>query len=487
MNNDLLTIIRQIMDQTELPQETFLEAIEAALYSAAKRRYGSTRGVSIQIDPEMGDIKCYVPKKVVEIMRHYAKEIPIEEALKIKRDVQLNDIITVEVHPREFGRVEAQTARQILVQKIREAEREQVYQEYKAREGEIVTGHLQRIERGNLILDLERAEGLLPYSEIPHPHNYQRGDMLKCLVLEVQRDAKGAQIILSRTHPGLIARLFEMEVPEIYEGLVRIMAIARDPGDRAKVAVAATTENIDAVGTCVGVKGSRVQMVVRELEGEKIDLLEWNPDSTIFIANALQPAIVVHVNTNEENESAEVVVPDSQLSLAIGRRGQNARLAARLTGWKIDIKSESEVEAQLKESITGELFKQGEIKSKLENRRGAESLHHPSTPSPLPTSPLSPLPSRGGEGGEVEANGVMGESGAGVPQEPSLNDTEIDITDLEGVGAKTATILREFGFSTVALIANATLEALSAVPGIGTKTAEKIRHSALKTLSTSEI
>jgi N utilization substance protein A len=265
------------------------------------------------------------------------------------------------------------------------------------------------------------------------------------------------------------------------------MAIARDPGDRAKVAVAATTENIDAVGTCVGVKGSRVQMVVRELEGEKIDLLEWNPDAAIFIANALQPAIVVRVNTNEENESAEVVVPDSQLSLAIGRRGQNARLAARLTGWKIDIKSESEVEAQLKESIAGELFKQGEIESKLENRRGTKSPHHPSTPSPLPTSPLSPLPSRGGEGGEVEANGVMGESGAGVPQEPSLNDTEIDITDLEGVGAKTATILRKFGFSTIALIANATLEALSAVPGVGTKTAEKIRHSALQTLSTSEI
>jgi transcription antitermination factor NusA-like protein len=325
--------------------------------------------------------------------------------------------------------------------------------------------------------------------------------MLKCLVLEVQPDTKGAQIILSRTHPGLIARLFEMEVPEIYEGLVRIMAIARDPGDRAKVAVAATTENIDAVGTCVGVKGSRVQMVVRELEGEKIDLLEWNPDAAIFIANALQPAIVIRVNTNEENESAEVVVPDSQLSLAIGRRGQNARLAARLTGWKIDIKSESEVEAQLKESITGELFKQREIKSKLENRRGTESLHHPSTPSPLPSLEEQSLPQSldkltaghsegtGSIGGEVEeeANGVMGESGAGVPQEPSLNDTEIDITDLEGVGAKTATILRKFGFSTIALIANATLEALSAVPGVGTKTAEKIRHSALQTLSTSEI
>ena len=222
-------------------------------------------------------------------MQSFAKEIPIEEAVKLNPDAQLDEMIEVEVDPKEFGRIEAQTARQILVQKIKEAERQQVYEEYKDREGEVVSGHVQRMERGSLILDLERTEGVLPFSEMPHPNNYQRGDVLKCLILEVQDSVKGPQVILSRTHETLVARLFEMEVPEIYDGLVHLKAIERDPGDRAKVAVTATVDDIDAVGTCVGVKGSRVQTVVRELDGEKIDLLEWDENPKVFIANALQP------------------------------------------------------------------------------------------------------------------------------------------------------------------------------------------------------
>ena len=445
MNTDLLTIIRQIMDQTDLPKATFLEAIEAALYSAAKRRYGSTRGVSINIDPELGEIKCYVPKTVVEIMHSFAKEIPIEEAVKINPDIQVGDTIEVEVDPREFGRIEAQTARQILVQKIKEAEREQIFQEYHAQEGEIITGYFQRIERGHLVLDLERTEGILPFSETPHPYSYQRGDMLKCLILEVRADAKGPQVVLSRTHHDLITRLFEMEAPEVYEGLVRIMAIARDPGDRAKVAVVATDESIDAIGTCVGVRGSRVQAVVRELEGEKIDLLGWNPDPAIFIANALQPAAVVRVNVNDENDSAEVIVPDDQLSLAIGRRGQNARLAARLTGWKIDIKSESETESQFKEEIAEKLFKS----------------------APQPDASLD------GSNDDVERDEAAPPSSA-------------DLTVLESVGAKTAELLKSAGFSTVESIAQTTPENLSSVPGIGVKTAEKIRRSAQEIVAASE-
>ena len=437
MTNDLLMTIRQIMNQTDLPQEIFIEAIEAALYSAAKRRYGSTQGVSIKIDSETGEIKCYVPQKVVEIMHHFAKEIPIEEALKIKPDSQLNEIIEVEVDPRDFGRIEAQTARQILVQKIKEAEREQIYQEYKNREGEIITGYVQRVERGNVILDLERTEGILPYGETYQPHNYQRGDTLKCLILEVQADAKGPQIVLSRTHPNLIDRLFEMEVPEIYDGLVRIMAIARDPGNRAKVAVNAPSENIDAVGTCVGVKGSRVEAVVRELEGEKIDLLEWDAAPATFIANALQPATVASVNIDENTVSAEVIVPDDQLSLAIGRRGQNARLAAKLTGWKIDIKSESEAGTQFKEEIAAELF----------NPQPSESVDSPQI---------------------------------------AASDGEVDLTELDGVGSKTATALRDFGFSTIQSIAAASVDELSAVPGVGTKTAEKILRSAIEVEQSTE-
>lgn len=434
MTNDLLMTIRQIMNQTDLPQEIFIEAIEAALYSAAKRRYGSTQGVSIKIDSETGEIKCYVPQKVVEIMHHFAREIPIEEALKIKPDSQLDEIIEVEVDPREFGRIEAQTARQILVQKIKEAEREQIYQEYKTREGEIITGYVQRVERGNVILDLERTEGILPYSETSQPHHYQRGDSLKCLILEVQADAKGPQIVLSRTHPDLIDRLFEMEVPEIYDGLVRIMAIARDPGNRAKVAVTAPSENIDAVGTCVGVKGSRVESVVRELDGEKIDLLAWDASPATFIANALQPATVASVNIDEGAEGAEVIVPDDQLSLAIGRRGQNARLAAKLTGWKIDIKSESEADTQLKEEIAAELF----------SAQPSESEDSPRT---------------------------------------AASDGEADLTELDGVGAKTATALRESGFSTIQSIAAATIDELLSVPGIGAKTAEKIQRNAAESES----
>ena len=291
-------------------------------------------------------------------------------------------------------------------------------------------------------MDLERTEALLPFSEVPRPHNYRRGDALKCLIVEVSVDQKGPQIILSRTHNGLIARLFEMEVPEVYDGLVRIMAIARDPGDRAKVAVVATDESIDAVGTCVGVKGSRVQTVVRELEGEKIDLLPWNPDPALFIANSLQPANVVRVNINDGNVGAEVVVPDDQLSLAIGRRGQNARLAAKLTGWKIDIKSESEADSLFKEEIAEGLFKPVEPES--------TDLTDESDPDEIP-----------------------------VQSQP----TELDLTELEGVGAKTAQLLGDSGFSTVQSIAQATLKELSSLPGIGAKTAEKIHHAASEILS----
>ena len=433
MTSDLLMIVRQIMDQTELPQEIFIEAIEAALYSAAKRRYGSTHGVSIRIDSELGEIQCFVPKKVVEIMGNFAKEIPIEEALKLKPDAQLGELIEVQVDPKEFGRIEAQTARQILVQKIKEAERRQVYEEYKEREGEVVSGHVQRVERGNLMLDLERTEGLLPFSEMPHPHNYQRGDVLKCLILEVQESTKGPQVILSRTHPTLVARLFEMEVPEIYDGLVRLVAIERDPGDRAKVAVTTSDDDIDAVGTCVGVKGSRVQTVVRELDGEKIDLLEWSGDPKVFIANALLPAAVLRV-AHDDAERAQVVVPDDQLSLAIGRRGQNARLAARLTGWKVDIKSESEAGMQFKEEIVDELF-------------GTD---------------------------RTAASDVL------------TQDGKHDLIDLDGVGPKTVTALQESEYGTVELIAKASLDNLVSVPGIGVKTAEKILRAALQKLESPE-
>jgi len=343
MLENLQNAIRQYTAQTDLPEAVIVEAIEEALYAAARRVYGADANVSFEINLEKSDIRCYVPKKVVNIMRDYSTEIPIEQAEQLQEGIEVGEMLDVQMPPSEFGRIQAQLGRQILLQKIKQAEREKIYQEFAGREGEVVTGYVQRFDRGGIILDLEQTEAFLPPREMPRSQNYQRGKRLQCLILSVKNETRGAPIIVSRTHQDLIAILFEQEVPEIYEGQVQIMAVARDPGNRAKVAVKATEEGIDAVGTCVGVKGIRVQTIVSELDDEKIDLLEWSEDASVFIANALGARVGVRrVELNEEGRSALVIVPDDQLSLAIGQRGQNARLAAKLTGWKVDIKGESE-------------------------------------------------------------------------------------------------------------------------------------------------
>ena len=344
MLENLQNAIRQNMAQTDLPEEVYVEALEDALLLAAQRVHGANANISIEINLEKDDIRCYVPKKVVNIMRDFSTEIPIEQAVKLQEDIEVGEMLEdVVVTPNEFGRIQAQLVRQIFFQKIKQAEREKIYQEFAEREGEIVTGYVQRFERGGVILDLEQTEAFLPPRETPRSHTYERGKRLQCLILSVKNEMRGPPIIVSRTHRDLVSMLFEQEVPEIYEGQVQIMAVARDPGNRAKVAVRATEEGIDAVGTCVGVKGIRVQTIVGELDDEKIDLLEWSEDPSVFIANALGARVGVRrVELNNENQSALVIVPDNQLSLAIGQRGQNARLAAKLTGWKVDIKGESE-------------------------------------------------------------------------------------------------------------------------------------------------
>ncbi|MEE2617785.1 MAG: transcription termination factor NusA [Candidatus Poribacteria bacterium] len=356
MTGDLISTVRQMMDQTDLPQEIFLDAIQSALMQAAKRRYGSTESVSIELDPETGEICCYVPKKVVDIMHSFAREIPIEEARKIDPNVKVNDTIQVEADTGDFGRIEAQTARQVLVQKIKEAEREQVYEEYKGREGEIITGYVQRIDRNAIIVDLDRTEGILIDGEFNRNAGYRRGDSLKCIIVGVENDERGLQILLSRNHNDLVVQLFEMEVPEIEDGLVEIRAIARDPGDRSKVAVYTNDSSIDPVGTCVGIRGSRVRTIVDELDGEKIELIRWHEDIQTYIKNSLQPANVSHVNINAEEQSAEVIVPEDQLSLAIGRRGQNIRLSSRLTNWRLNVKGEAEAMEQMKKDVA-QVFK----------------------------------------------------------------------------------------------------------------------------------
>lgn len=350
MLENLQNAIRQNTAQTDLPEEVFVEAIEEALRAAARRVYGPDANVSVEINLEAGTIHCYVPKKVVNIMRDFSTEIPIEQAVQLQEDIEVGEMLDVEINPNEFGRIPAQLAKQILFQKIKQAEREKIYQEFEGREGEVVTGYVQRFERGGIILDLEQTEAFLPPRELPRSHNYERGKRLQCLILSVKNEMRGAPIIVSRTHRDLVAVLFEHEVPEIYEGQVQIMAVARDPGNRAKVAVRATEEGIDAVGTCVGVKGIRVQTIVGELDDEKIDLLEWSEDPSVFIANALGARVGVRrVELNATEQSALVIVPDDQLSLAIGQRGQNARLAAKLTGWKVDIKGESEASVSMDE------------------------------------------------------------------------------------------------------------------------------------------
>lgn len=349
MLENLQNAIRQNTAQRDLPEQVFVEAIEEALRAAARRVYGADADVSVEINLEKGDIRCYVPKKVVEIMRDFSTEIPIEQAAKLQADVEVGQMLNVEINPDEFGRIPAQLAKQILFQKIKQAEREKIYQEFVGREGEVVTGYVQRFERGGVILDLEQTEAFLPPREMPRSHNYERGKRLQCLILSVKNEPRGAPIIVSRTHRDLVSVLFEQEVPEIYEGQVRIMAVARDPGNRTKVAVQAVEEGIDAVGTCVGVKGIRVKNIISELDDEKIDLVEWSEDASVFISKALGRVVVRRVELDEESKSARVVVPDDQLSLAIGQRGQNARLAAKLTGWKVDIKGESEATVSIDE------------------------------------------------------------------------------------------------------------------------------------------
>ena len=349
MLENLQNAIRQNTAQTDLPEQVFVEAIEEALRAAARRVYGAEANISVEINLEKGDIRCYVPKKVVNIMRDFSTEIPIEQAVKIQDDVELGQMLKVEINPSEFGRIPAQLAKQILFQKIKQAEREKIYHEFEGREGEVVTGYVQRFERGGIVLDLEQTEAFLPPREIPRSQNYERGKRLQCLILSVKNETRGAPVIVSRTHRDLVTMLFEQEVPEIYEGQVSVMAVARDPGNRAKVAVKATEEGIDAIGTCVGVKGIRVQTIISELDGEKIDVLEWSEDASVFIANALGHVAVRRVELNEEDRSARVIVPDNELSLAIGQRGQNARLAAKLTGWKVDIKGESEATVSIDE------------------------------------------------------------------------------------------------------------------------------------------
>lgn len=347
MKTDFLLAITQLAAERNLPKEVVFAAVEKALVSAFKKDdYGAQLDLSVKIHPVSGDVKVYIHKTVVEELIDTNKEISLTEAKKIKKGIQLGEILVQETTAFHAGRIAAQTAKQVVLQRLREAEREFIFGEYIDREGDIVSGVVHRIEPRQIIIDLGKAEGILPASEQVRIERYRVGQRLKLYLLEVNRTNRGPRLVMSRSHPDLVRRLFELEVPEIYNGIVELKAVAREPGYRSKVAVAARQEGIDPVGSCVGLRGVRIQNVVNELDGERIDVIQWDPQLKAFIANALSPAQVLSVSVDEVESSAVAVVPDGQLSLAIGKEGQNARLAARLTGSKIDIKSASVAKAE---------------------------------------------------------------------------------------------------------------------------------------------
>ena len=340
MENGLFSVLSEICEEKGISTDVMIDALEAALVAAYKKNFDSAQNVEVILDRESGVVKVYAKKKVVDLVFEEAEEIDIEDARAINANYQLGDIVNIEVTPKDFGRISAMTAKQVVTQRIREAERGIIYSEYTEKTNDIVSGKIERIERGNVFIDIGKIEAMLPEKEQPAGETYEVGDMIKCYVSDVRSGTRGTQIIVSRTHPGLVKKLFEAEVPEIKEGIVEIKNIAREAGSRTKIAVYSTDENVDAQGACIGPKGIRVQNIGDELRNEKIDIVKWSEDPAEFIAASLSPAKVTSTVINEEEKSASVTVPEYQLSLAIGKSGQNVRLAARLTGWKIDISAE---------------------------------------------------------------------------------------------------------------------------------------------------
>lgn len=343
MNVEFIEALKDLEKERGIDMEVLIEAIEAALISAYKKHFGSSQNVRVEINRTDGDIHVYYRKDVVEEVEDPAVQMSLMEAQSYDPDFEIGDVFESEVTPRSFGRIAAQTAKHVVVQRIREAERNMVYDQFATRKDDIVTATVLRTEGRNVYIDLGKSEALLAPSEQIPRENYRQGDRLKVYILEVRKMTKGLQIMASRTHPGLLKRLFEREVPEIQDGTVEIKSVVREPGWRSKIAVHSNNENVDPVGACVGAKGMRVQSIVNELCGEKIEIIRWDEDPAIYVSNALSPAKAISVEIDEEEKFTRVVVPDYQLSLAIGKEGQNARLAARLTGWKIDIKSESQM------------------------------------------------------------------------------------------------------------------------------------------------
>ncbi len=349
MISELKRLIDQVSRDKGIDRNLLITTLEDAIRSAAKKKFGKNLDLEVAFNEEYGEIEAFQFKEVVKKVRNPETEISLEEARKLDPECELNDSLGIKIDTNVFGRIAAQVAKQIIIQKMKDAEREVVYEEFHDRKGEIVNGIVQRVDKTGILVNLGRAEALLPPREQVPREVYRPGDRIRAYILDVKKESKGPQIILSRTHPNFLIELFKTEVPEIAEGIVTIKSASREPGNRAKIAVSSSDPDIDPVGACVGMKGSRVQSVVQELRGEKIDIIEWNADPAKFVCNALAPAIISRVIIDQMNRAMEVIVPDDQLSLAIGKRGQNVRLASKLTGWKIDVKGETAYQQTQKE------------------------------------------------------------------------------------------------------------------------------------------
>jgi len=434
MEVDLLGVFEEIEREKGIPKEELLAMIESALTSAFRKHTGKKQKFEAHIDPESGVITAYIKKKVVTKVENPHTQIAKKEALKFDPAAKVGDEVKIKVETKEFGRIAAQTAKQVIIQRIRETERENLYKEFKEQEGDVVTGVVQRFARKNIIVDLGKTEAILPEWEQISDHKYELFERLKIYILKVEQSARGPQIIVSRTHPGLVKGLYELEVPEVRDHTVEIKQIVREPGYRCKVAVVSNNERVDPVGACVGVKGSRVQAIINELNGERMDLIPYSNEPATYIASSLSPAKVLNVIIEKDKKNALVVVADDQLSLTIGKAGQNVRLAARLTGWHIDIKSES----QMKEMEAAKALKEAKEREEPKEEKKIKEVKE-------------------------------------------VKKVEVDeLTKLPGVGKVTAKLLYDHGFTTIEKIASCSISELTKISGIGNRLAEKIFEAAKK-------
>jgi N utilization substance protein A len=383
MPSNLNFVIDQVGKDKGIDRKVIIEALEQAVLTASRKKYGHQGEIEVHYNEEAGEVELFQFKQVVEEVANSSTEISLSEARELDSEAQIGDSLGVKLNT-DFGRIGAQTAKQVIIQRVRDAERENVYNEFKDRKADLISGTVQRLEKGNVYINIGRAEAVLLTKEQIPGESYRQGERLRAYILDVQKSSKGPQIFLSRTHPGFLIKLFEMEVPEISEGIIKIISAAREPGERAKISVYSSSRDVDPVGACVGMRGSRVQNVVQELRGERIDIIPWSQDQAKYVCNGLAPAKISRVYIDEENRHMEVVVADDQLSLAIGKKGQNVRLASKLTGWKIDIKSESRMEKISSEIL--EKFKElpyvGDVASRILYNEGFRSVKEVSEVDP---------------------------------------------------------------------------------------------------------